>query len=215
MREYHSLVHVIHEKIDNVGPWLWIAEDWEGYRWPKEDWLNSHRDIWLKHVKNKNVCVQAGGFQGMYPRLLSEHFNMVYTFEPDPLHYFCLVNNCQKDNIVKLQAALGGELGLIDNVSLCSHNRGMGRVEPGSKIPMLTIDSLNLKDCSFIQLDIEGCERQALIGAEHTIKEFSPVISCERKHDNLDILDILDDYGYSMVDQSGDDFIFIKTHHHQ
>lgn len=208
MREYHELLHVIHEEIDGVGPWLWVAEDWEGYRWPKEDWQNTHRDVWLKHVKNRSVCIQAGGFQGMYPRLLSEHFDTVYTFEPDPLHYFCLVNNCQKDNIVKFQAALGAEPGLIDVVSLCSHNRGMGKVTSGSKIPTFTIDSLCLKDCGFIQLDIEGYERYALLGAEQTIKTFHPVISCERKHDNEDVLDILESYGYALVDNAGDDSIF-------
>lgn len=211
MREYHELLHVIHEEIDGVGPWLWAAEDWEGYRWPKEDWQNTHRDVWLKHVKNRSICVQAGGFQGMYPRLLSEHFDMVYTFEPDPLHYFCLVNNCQKDNIVKFQAALGAGPGLIDVVSLCNHNRGMGKVTPGSKIPTVAIDSLGLKDCGFIQLDIEGYERHALFGAEQTIKKFRPVISCERKHDNEDVLDILERYGYSLVDQAGDDSIFVFT----
>lgn len=209
MRNYHELLHVVHEEIDGVGPWLWVAEDWEGYRWPKEDWQNTHRDGWLKHIKNRSVCVQAGGFQGMYPRLLSDHFEMVYTFEPDPLHYFCLVNNCQKDNIVKFQAALGAENSLVDVVSLCSHNRGMGRVTAGSKIPTFTVDSLGLQDCGFIQLDIEGYERHALRGAKNTIEAFKPVISCERKHDNEDVMDILGGYGYAAVDQLGDDTVFV------
>lgn len=211
MREYHSQVEVIHEQIDGVGPWLWIKGDWEGFRWPREDWENSYRDTWLKHCRNKNVCVQAGGFQGMYPRLFSEHFKMVYTFEPDPLHYFCLVNNCQKDNIVKFQGALGDKPGLIDTVVLCEHNRGMGRVTPGSKIPVFTIDSLGLKECDLIQLDIEGYERVALKGAVNTIQKCKPTISCERKHDNEDVLDILDQYDYKLIDQIGDDSIFIHT----
>tara|TARA_R110000822_G_scaffold5031_3_gene21771 strand:- start:2813 stop:3448 length:636 start_codon:yes stop_codon:yes gene_type:complete len=211
MREYHDLLHVVHEEIDGIGPWLWIAEDWEGYRWPKEDWQNTHRDVWLKHTKNRSVCVQAGGFQGMYPRLLSEHFDMVYTFEPDPLHYFCLVNNCQKDNIIKAQGALGAGPGLIDTVSLCSHNRGMGKVRDGSKIPTFSVDMLGLQDCGFIQLDIEGYERQALRGAERTIRKFHPIISCERKHDNDDVLDIMAELGYKAIDNVGDDTVFAFT----
>ena len=172
-------------------------------------WENGYKDAWLKHSPNRSVCVQAGGFQGMYPRLFSNYFDMVYTFEPDPLHYFCLVNNCQKDNIVKFQAALGAEACLVDAVSLCEHNRGMGKVTPGSKIPTFTIDSLGLQDCGLIQLDIEGYERYALRGAERTIRQFKPTISCERKHDNEDVLDILDQFGYKIVDQIGDDSVFV------
>ena len=211
MREYHELLHVNHEKIDGIGPWLWVAEDWEGFRWPKEDWIESHRDIWLKHVSDRSVCVQAGGFQGMYCRLLAEHFDMVYTFEPDPLHFFCLTNNCQKENIVKIQGALSADPGLVDVVSLCSHNRGMGRVVTGSKIPTFTIDSLKLKSCGFIQLDIEGYERQAIKGAENTIAHYRPIISCERKHDNEDVLEILESYGYEPIDVSREDTIFAFT----
>lgn len=210
MREYHDLLHVNHEKIDGIGPWLWIAEDWEGFRWPKEDWPD-HKATWSKHIKKWDVCVQAGGLQGMYPRLLSEMFGLVYTFEPDPLHFFCLTNNCQKDNIIKMQMALGHMRQMIDIETPCTHNRGMGKVATGNKIPMTTIDCLRLNACDFIQLDTEGYEYKILEGALLTIEEFKPVISCERKHGEEDVLSFIEVFGYEIVDQSHSDTIFAVT----
>ena len=76
---------------------------------------HSHRNKLLKHipVNRRRDVVCAGGNQGLYPRLLSEIFENVYTFEPDPLSFHCLAANCQKSNIVKIQAALGRERGLV------------------------------------------------------------------------------------------------------
>ena len=129
MNEYRDKCHIIEQEVDGIGPWLWPLEDWEGFRWSSEDWVTSKED-WLKHVKHKGVCVQAGGLCGMYPRLLSEHFEVVYTFEPDGLSYYCLVNNCQVDNIIKSQAALGKSSGMVHTLVGPGGptNRGMNRV---------------------------------------------------------------------------------------
>ena len=159
---YESLLHQVNDKVDNVESWTWIEIDWEGFRWPKEDWQNKIKGYIEKYVKNRTVVVQAGGLQGMYPRLLSDMFERVYTFEPDPLSFHCLVNNCQKDNIVKIQAAVGESFGLIDVNRFCEHNVGMNSVIQGNKYPTFTIDSLGLDACDFIQLDVEGYEIPAL-----------------------------------------------------
>ena len=210
---YASKCHLVEEKIDGIGPWLWPVEDWEGYRWPKEDWLNSHRDKWLSTVKNRKICIQAGGLCGMYPRLLSEHFEFVYTFEPDPLNFYCLANNCQKDNIIKMQAALGHKNTLVGTDTYISHNRGMTKIVDGSSIPMLTIDSLNLPACDFIQLDIEGMEAEALIGARDTILKYKPVVCIEKFWtDKTDPSLILSSYGYVEAYQSAVlDFVYIPS----
>jgi len=210
MKGYSELLHIIKEQVDDVEQWLWIAEDWEGYRWPKEDWQNAIKVLIQKHVRKFGVVVQAGGLQGMYPRLLSDMFERVYTFEPDPMSFHCLVNNCQKDNIVKLQAAVGETFGLIDVNRFCSHNVGMNNVVAGNKYPMLTIDSLCLDDCSFMQLDVEGFELAALRGAKNTIEKYKPVICLEtRIGTEKPVDDYMKSIGYYEMDKYHHDSFYV------
>jgi FkbM family methyltransferase len=198
---YQDLVYCRNEDSNGLSDWLWIKGEtgvWEG---PTENWPE-HIKLWLSHVRNRRVVVQAGGACGMYPRLFSSIFERVYTFEPDPLSFHCLVNNCQTDNVIKLNAALGEENRLIQLDRSNKTNVGMHKIDQGATgfIPMLTIDNLNLDACDLIQLDIEGYEYGALAGAFMTISQFKPVISCE--NGSSKILDFLSPLGYRQVGTS-------------
>lgn len=197
------------ESVDGISRWLWPQDDHGAWTGPKDDWEQSHKDKILKYVNNFDIVVQAGGNCGMYPRLLSDMFKVVYTFEPEPLNFFCLVNNCQKSNIIKLNAALGDKHSMIRVLLHDNSNVGMHTVEENETcfIPQLMIDDLHLFKCDLIMLDIEGYEIHALKGAEKTIKNFKPVIFCERPTDN--IMEYLSGFGYSPVDISKMDTIFI------
>jgi len=213
---YESLLHQVEEKIDNVESWTWIEKDWEGFRWPKEDWQDAIKGLIEKHVNSRTVVVQAGGLQGMYPRLLSDMFERVYTFEPDPLSFHCLVNNCQKDNIIKIQAAVGEHNGLIDINRFCEHNVGMNSVIQGNKYPMFTIDSLGLDTCDFIQLDVEGFEIPALRGASNTIDKFRPVLCIEtRVGTEKEVNDYMSNLRYYNIDTYHHDSFWLPIIQHQ
>ena len=63
-------------------------------------------------------------------------------------------------------------------------NHGAHRInlnENGSE-KTTKIDSLNLQICDLIQLDIEGFEYQALVGAKETLERCKPVIIVETAH---------------------------------
>jgi hypothetical protein len=118
-----------------------------------------------------------------------------------------LTVNCQRDGIIKMQAALGAENKLISVVRNVADNVGMNTItEHHRLIPMLTLDTLNLDACDLIQFDLEGYEINALLGAVNTIQQFKPVISCERGNDL--ILDFLKQFGYSVVDHTVADTIY-------
>ena len=160
--------------------WLWPAEDsglWDG---PAENWPLYKQAI-MRFVRSNNVVVQAGGGCGMYPRLLSLMFETVYTFEPTPLSFYCLNQNCAEPNIIKLNAALGESHQMVKINILDPHNHGCNNVEVDNtaNIPQLMIDDLALTECDLIMLDVEGYESSVLLGAQQTINLFKPVISCE------------------------------------
>lgn len=208
MNEYEHLLRVREEVVDGQGPWVWIGEDngaWEG---PKHDWESSHKEGIKDLVADWSVCIQAGGNQGMYPRILAEMFTHVYTFEPDPLNFHCLVQNCQLDNIYKLNAALGEHPGLAKVNRSSMQNTGCHTVttEGECHVPMMTIDSLNLETCGLFQLDLERYEIHALRGAIETIKRCKPVIQCELGND--EILEFLRPFGYEAVATSKADTFY-------
>lgn len=197
------------KKVGAVSGWHWISTDvgaWEG---PKKDWENSHAEKIRNYVKRYNVVVQAGGNQGMYPRLLANMFNQVYTFEPDAMNFQCLAQNCPMENIIKIQAALGQHSGTFCSVEQASNtNTGMHKVKISDGIvPVMSIDSLNLSRCDLLMLDLEQFEIHAIRGALQTIQRCKPVIFIERPTPEL--VGVLSGVGYSIKDTSAMDSIFM------
>ena len=208
-----AVTHVKEDKIDGIGPWVWQKDDFGGWYHPKKDWEEGIRDAITMYVPNKKVVVQAGGCQGMYPRLLSEMFDEVYTFEPHPSNYEVLIENCKsKTNIVAHNAALGAYQKKVGLIKPQHDNAGGVQVRDGSSVDMMTIDDLNLTECSFIQLDVERYEMFALMGAMKTIEKFKPIISLEGPETTNNVCNrILEQIGYDVIERVGFDTFFRYT----
>jgi len=166
--------------IDNL---LWPAYD---TKLLAVNHLVSDLDMILKFVDNKKVVVQAGGACGIWPKELSNHFNTVYTFEPDSVNFTCMCHNIGQNhpNIIRIQAALGNKHKLIGmNQTDYPQNAGAQYVDfkINGVIPTLKIDNLGLDILGLIMLDIEGMEYFAIRGATKTIAKCRPIIVVEEK----------------------------------
>ena len=135
---------------------------------------------WLPAVNKLSVCVQAGGNCGLFPSKLACFFDAVYTAEPDCDNFMCLALNCPAPNVYAFRGAFGKEAGTI-GLHKIPDNAGGHWVEGKGTIPVLPIDALNLPDCNLLQLDIEGGEFNALLGAEKTIEKYHPTLIIEWK----------------------------------
>ena len=155
--------------------------------WPQYDqgmWNYMHQyritpeffDELMTHVTGNSVAMQAGGNCGQYVRQFSQRFDTVYTFEPDPTNFLCLTLNCG-DNVIKTQACVGNERKFV-NINR-GHDSGAIHVSGQGNIPTVIIDDMNLPACDLIQLDIEGYEYFALLGAQRTIEQYHPLIMVE------------------------------------
>ncbi len=166
-----------------------IDGDW----WPYADTecrpaaLAQYKDLdaAIAQCRQKEVVVQAGGNCGVFPRYLAGIFQRVYTFEPDADNFLCLNLNAKARNIIKMQAALG-QGGPPITLSRTPENAGAHSVAWNStvvrdEIPVVSIDQLNLHTCDLLQLDLEGYEYYALLGARETIKKYRPVLMIEDK----------------------------------
>lgn len=200
-----------------------------GYCFPDHD-IDGHKvligqssDIQkvLKYVENFDVCIQAGGNVGIWPKILSGYFSDVYTFEPDQENFECLLANLHGiKNVHTKQSALSDK---IENVIVKSPNKaemnncGAYQVfEDENGLKTTKIDDLNLKP-DLIYLDIEGYELKALQGAVEALKS-KPVICFEDKELPImygkevgDVEEWLKDFGYEVVEKVHRDVICVSS----
>ncbi len=145
-----------------------------------------------KHINKTRVAIDGGAHYGSWTRSFAGIFDQVIAFEPRSDLFECLEANTNYfNNIERIQKALGHEERNIDIVKSKKDNSGMWHVqvkrtknEPHfskGKIPLITIDSLNLDILDFLKLDVEGFELYALQGAEETLLRCKPIIHLEDK----------------------------------
>lgn len=207
-----TIEYYAHKEVDGVQGWNWISSDSGAWDGPKRDWEDSHKRLILSHVRgnmSELTAVQAGGNLGMYPRLLSRMFSKVYTFEPDPLNFRCLVSNCTDENVVKMQVALGRDFDFCYMNRLTMMNVGMHQVKVDNTavIPVVPLDAFKIKNVGLLMLDLEGFEYSALLGAEQMIAESRPLLFCERPTPQVE--QIIKDYGYRFIAESKLDNVYV------
>jgi len=171
----------------------------------------------IQHCNYFRVVVQAGGNTGVWPKRLGQRFEAVYTFEPEPDNFYCLVNNCPEENIITIQAALGNEHGRV-GMGYPEGRRNMGacNVKGTGLIPTLRIDDFRFAYCDLIQMDIEGYESHAIAGAQDTIHRCRPVLMIEDKglSDHYGIpkgwtKTFADEHGYTITETIARDVIMV------
>jgi len=199
--------------------WVWPANDENSWKGQNEH-INLVEHV-LPHVAEKNIMIQAGGNCGLILSTFIDHFKNVYTFEPDPVNFYCLNQNVTAPHVFKMQACLGESKETVNVQQLVRagrlHDTGGVHVSGLGKTPTIVIDDLNLPGCDLIQLDVEGYEFKALKGALETIKKYRPVICvelCEKwlnRYENTseDVCSLLNSLDYTLVANEGVDKIFI------
>jgi len=132
------------------------------------------------NIDERKLVLQAGGCCGLYPWLLSLHFDKVLTFEPDPSNFHCLVANCASPRIIPSNFALSKTAGLVDLLPVGGQtNIGCIQTVEGSSVPAISIDSLgraNLRGLAAMVLDLEGDEEKVLRGAFNVLTSIRPKI---------------------------------------
>lgn len=212
--------------VRRIGKWYWPKTDGgdQGIEHPNCTWkfMLDHPDVpqlVSENVPNRGVVVQAGGNCGFYVKQYAELFRMVYTFEPDPLNFYCLNLNVTGRNVIKIQACLGEKNELV-GLGNYLNDSGSTHVKQDqgeqSVVPTMRIDDLKLHTCDLIHLDIEGYELFALKGAVDTINRCKPVIACENpgiwsgrySYNRTDFESFLSTLGYSFKCDAGGDNIY-------
>ena len=152
-------------------------------------------------VKLENeIFVDCGAFTGdtIQELLTKSEPQKVFAFEPDEKNYQTLVKNfASNDNIVCLKL---GAFSKKATLSFAGGNADASKiVDDGAiQIEVDSIDNvLNGEKATFIKMDIEGAELDALKGAQNTIKNCHPKLAISAYHKFEDLF-TLPQYIYSL-----------------
>ena len=189
-------------------------EDWK----KNKDFTQSKcLEKFINYCENKslkfNHVLDIGAWVGTWTMKINSFCGRVIAFEPDPLHYECLVKNVP-DNVETHQLAVGNDSKMI-SLSQDDFTQAK-RVLGAGTIPMVTIDSLNLDDVDLIKIDVEGYEMEVLKGAENTLKNVDYLMielnNNAKKYgsSNLEIEKHLRKSGYEILIKAWPDVVWRK-----
>jgi FkbM family methyltransferase len=182
-----DILHVRMAKSVNPNIEIWndialIKDDAYFTKWVKETGKLAHHDGFLNYLRPYlgGVMLDIGANIGTHSIYYAQ-FGVVHCFEPNPIAFECLEHNL-RNHVPERNlhpTAVGAHPGTISMSPPGGGNYGAVFTEPGTDIPVITIDSLNLSQVNYMKIDVEGDELLVLEGAKETIQTHRPVICIE------------------------------------
>ena len=115
-------------------------------------------------------------------------FNKIVAVEPDRKSFYKLcAATSHLENITCINAYAADRVG--NQTFSMDGSRGSGAAAVGEEIQCISADSLNTAP-TFIKMDIEGAEIEAINGAENTILRHKPKMQIAAYHKSGDLVDI-------------------------
>ena len=164
-------------------------------------------EIIERYADKSKDALDIGVYRGVYTYKLSKFFKTVHSFEPNPLLYPYLEKNLNKiiKNLKLYNLALSDSNGETElklparSKSIFNDNieelfqLGAATMHPNNdvkdykKVPILMrkLDDIRIENkIGFIKIDVEGHEKNVVLGGLETIKRNKPVllIEIEQKH---------------------------------
>ncbi len=151
--------------------------------------------------KNIEIMIDAGAYNGDTAREAIRYFpglRTVYAIEPDKRNFKKLTKYSEAETaceIITINAAAWCEDS--SGVFFGSGNRNSTINATASfehkenEVALLKIDSITDEKIDYIKYDVEGAEREALLGSDGTIKKHLPTLLISLYHRSRDIFEIV------------------------
>jgi FkbM family methyltransferase len=167
-----------------------------------------------KFIYGQKTILDVGANIGNHTVFFSNFFNYseIHAFEPIPENYRVLQRNAETlPQVTTHNVALsnyigtahlhipgknygGGQFLTEDNISSCL---GGKPIINNGDCKVITLDSLNLQNVTFIKMDVEGHEMMVMEGGRETIMRDKPLLFVEDYHNVYDAK--MKEYGYECV----------------
>lgn len=164
------------------------------------DYLNNcttpKEEIYSEIIKlgKDEVFVDLGAYNGDTAQEFIDacggDFRNVYAFEPNPKNFRKMTKNLPEDERITLfNGAAWSKCGTIEfsaNEGRMSRANGAGKKV---EIPTYAIDEAVAEQATVLKLDVEGAEREAILGARRHIAGGTKIL-CSLYHRNEDMFDL-------------------------
>jgi FkbM family methyltransferase len=169
-------------------------------------------DFFQHSVRPGATVVEAGANIGAHTvklaRLAGEA-GLVHAIEPQRIVFQTLAANVALNSLTNVhchQAAVGDKPGwaVVPTMDYGQPNNfgglAIGSGSEGKRVPVITIDSLQLSRCDLIKIDVEGMELAAIHGAAETIRQYRPILYVEndREEKSPPLIEALFALGYKL-----------------
>jgi len=150
--------------------------------------------------------LDLGAFNGDtaedYINVIGNKVSNIYCVEPSNINLieldsFRKTHHSYSQKITPVMCAMGSEGGLANiqgsgsNLSVSVLQKDVNLIEAGNIVPICTVDqTFNNLGINLIKMDIEGAEKDVLIGSKKYIKEFSPFLAIAVYHKPTDLFEI-------------------------
>lgn len=169
-------------------------------------------DVFRQLIQPGWTVLELGANIGSHTVFLAKRVGpsgRLIAFEPQRIVFQTLCANIALNSILNVdchQKAVGQQAGslIVPPLDYTVDNNfgglGLGAYTQGESVPVVAIDDLNLNACHFMKIDIEGMEREAILGAKQTLERWKPVLYVE--NDRADrseaLVETLHGLGYAL-----------------
>ena len=162
-----------------------------------------HSSIALSKAVGNDGYVVAYESQKVLFHALCGNLSIHYSNNVHPLHRAAGVG---KDGLYYVpQLGYGEDLSYnkIGPSRIPSYEDSEGNVYT-ENVSVLAVDDLELNQCDLLYVDVNGTEREVLLGAQKTIKFHKPIIVVNFEQRHIQILEVLQFHGYQYRFQDAD-----------
>jgi FkbM family methyltransferase len=168
----------------NIGKFIdyWIYMDGTY----EEEWI-----VISQKLVNNKIFIDIGANIGIYSISLSKIATKIYSFEPEINNYKAFKKNVERNkikNILVYKKAVGSKNKRGLKLYISSQDTGWhslayktsDNIQTVSGITLDTfVDKSKISEVGLIKIDVEGLEKEVLIGSQKVIKKFNPCIIIE------------------------------------
>ncbi len=168
--------------------------------------------LFAQLLKPGMTALDVGANMGAHSVLFAQKVGpqgRVISYEPQRVIYQLLSANAMMNGHMNIEARMAAAGSAKGEIKVPPVNYGqagnygslaLGGYQQGETVPVETIDSLNLQQCHFIKIDVEGMEAEAIKGAVETIRRCRPMLYVEndRREKSADLINLLFSLDYRL-----------------
>ena len=158
--------------IEQLSDGLWVPstdaqiEQWreKGYPHMQDKCLKQFVKWCEKNNKKFSLILDIGAWCGTWSMAMQKYADQIYCYEPNKIHFECLIKNLKTFQHIKLHNhAVGNRDGKIKLTSETATQNTRVLLEEGETV-ILKLDSIDIHNPDMLKIDVEGLEMEVLKG---------------------------------------------------